>query len=86
MSAVAELVWEDPPAEKSGMGYEIASFLKSKPGKWARVRTDVDSAVAGRYASVIRNAESTAFAPVGAFEARAHGRNVYARYVGKARR
>lgn len=84
----SELVWEEPPARRSGRAaspehQRIADQLKSNPGKSARVATGVKN---DGLATQIRKSSAVAFRD-GVYTARAQRQpdgtfNIWATYVG----
>lgn len=84
------LTWEEPPAARRGSGQvshaDVARKLKARPGEWAVVSTYSNSRTSGSIASAIRSGQSTAYLPVGDFEAVSRTvegeHRVYARYTG----
>lgn len=86
-----DLIWEDPPAgghtHRKGTLSFAALKLRSRKGKWARVRRYNSSATSASMAFQIRAGRSSHFQPEGAFEAVARTVDdehwVFARYVGE---
>lgn len=81
----------DPPSSRSrqpgtGINYDIAAKLRTRPGVWAHVRTFNSGQNAANYALLVRTGRVVAFTPSGTFEAvsRKVGdeQRVYARFVG----
>lgn len=75
----------EPPAPKNTpplVDWEpTAAQLRARPGEWAKVYTHDSTPRAGALAQTIRGGRANAWKPVGAFEARARGLDVWARYV-----
>jgi hypothetical protein len=61
---------------------KTADRLRRKPGQWTVVDTKMTYAAAAGLAASIRHGRYLAWRPVGKFEARQNGLDVYARYVG----
>lgn len=84
---MSELLFEEPPARADRhKHHEAADELRKRPGEWAVVATYHAMATAHSVAQAIKKARLGAYAPAGAFEAKARTvdgqRRVYARFVG----
>ena len=80
---------ELPPDHRGGFGRDIpqvwveeASALRAKPNIWARIGSKNTVSGAGNLARKIREGKLASFRPVGDFEAKTRGLDVWARYVG----
>lgn len=91
--AKAKMTWEEPPQKNtrgsyasSLQGSDIALQLKKKPGEWAMIAKKATAQQAAMLANYIRQARSSAWAPLGAYEAVSRKVDkeyrVYARFIG----
>lgn len=77
------LVWENPPPLKTRVRWlEEAAQLRTRPTVWARITECSSTISAENMARGIRVGRLNAFNPVGAYDARSHGRGVWAAYLG----
>lgn len=82
-----ELVWKKPPpeafvAQPNGFYALLATALREQPGEWAELPREYASSDSAKSAAAnIRNGRVQALAK-GQFEAVAHDKKIYARYVG----
>lgn len=83
------IVWQDPPAPaRGGRGKARrwaaeAAQLRAHPKRWALLKPCTSAAEASSFKSSALKGTKVAFRPVGAWEFRVSGCDVYARYVGE---
>lgn len=85
-----EVTWEDPPRHGARSHeydhHALAAKLRAKPNEWARIMKYATAPISASMAGTVRNARTQAWAPAGAYEAKARTVDgvhwVYARYVG----
>ena len=83
------LVWQDPPESHTGRPgaprrwVEEAAELRAHPKRWALIKTMPEGSNARSFATQARRGDKAAFLPIGAWEFRVTGGDVYARYLGE---
>lgn len=87
---MTDIVWQDPPAPALGgrgkprAWVAEAAQLKAHPKRWALLKTCKSRADASSFKhSALVAGRVVAFRPLGAWEFRVSGCDLYARYVGE---
>jgi len=84
---MSDLNWQEPPASRQGAPgarawVAEAEALREHPKRWALLQTCKGEMAAANFASQSRRGEKVAFRPVGEWEFRTNGPEVYVRFVG----
>ncbi len=83
------LVWQDPPTPVRPRSsapqafVEEAAQLRSHPKRWALIKTFHRSQAASVFKSAAVRGKKASFRPVGDWEFRVTGPDLYARYIGE---
>lgn len=86
---MTSIVWQDPPAPaRGGPGKPRAwaaeaAELRAHPKRWGLLNTFKDGQAASNFKAQALKGERAAFRPVGAWEFRVSGPDLYVRYVGE---
>lgn len=86
---MTSIVWQDPPAPAPGGPGQPrrwrteAAELRAHPKRWALLKTCKSAAAASSFKHSALRGRTVVFRPVGAWEFRVSGPDLYVRYVGE---